>query len=291
MRTPENILVSSEKAEGFTFSAGKENAIAVRWLGQAGFEVFYKNYHLLIDPYLSDHLAKKYAGKEFPHTRMMPSPLAASEINDLDFILCTHRHSDHMDPEAIPILLDNNPGCKLVAPKAVREHVLNNIISDGRRVIFVNADEDFVLAPEINLDVIASSHEELETDKHGNHCYLGYILKLGDITIYHSGDCVPYAGLAKEIKRRNIDVAMLPINGRDEYRKSKGVPGNFTFAESVELCKAAKIPITIYHHFGMFKFNTVDMDELKEKLQKSIIPKSEFIIPSAGEVSVLIKRL
>jgi len=288
MTTPGNISISSEKAEDFTFSAGKENTIAVRWLGQSGFEVFYKNCHLLIDPYLSDYLAKKYAGKEFTHIRMMPSPLAASEINNLDFILCTHRHSDHMDPETIPILLDNNPGCKVVAPKAVREHVLNNIIADSKRVLFVNADDNFVLAPEINLDVIPSAHQELQTDQNGDHYYLGYILTFGGITIYHSGDCVPYAGLTKEVKRKNIDIAMLPVNGRDDYRTSRGVPGNFTFAESVELCKAAKIPLMICHHFGMFEFNTIDTNELKEK---SIIPELKFFIPSAGEVLVLVKRL
>jgi L-ascorbate metabolism protein UlaG (beta-lactamase superfamily) len=291
MTKPENIFISTQKAEGFTWSSGKENAIAVRWLGQAGFEVFYKNYHLLIDPYLSDHLAGKYAGKEFPHIRMMPAPFAASEITDLDFILCTHRHSDHMDPEAIPILLDNNPGCKLVAPKAVREHVLNNIVGDIEKVIFVNADDNFVLAPEINLDVIPSAHEKLETDQCGNHSYLGYILKFGDITMYHSGDCVPFTGLAKEIKRKNIDLAMLPVNGRDEYRTSKGVAGNFTFAESVELCVAAKIPLAICHHFAMLQFNTVDIEDLKEKSQKTKTPESEFIIPSAGKVYLINKFL
>ena len=290
MREPKNILVTSEKVEDFAFSGDKENEIAVRWLGQAGFELFYKKYHLLIDPYLSNHLADKYAGKEFPHIRMMPAPLEASEINDLDFILCTHRHSDHMDPEAIPILLDNNPGCKLVAPKAVREHVLTNIIGDIEKVIFVNADENFVLAPEINLDVIPSAHEKLETDECGNHSYLGYILKFAGITIYHSGDCVPFAGLAKVIKRRNIDLAMLPVNGRDACRRSKGVAGNFTFAESVELCVAAKIPLAICHHFAMFQFNTVDIDDLKEQSQKTKTPESEFIIPSAGKVYLISKK-
>lgn len=281
MSTVSNISISPVNAEDFVWSSSKENELAFRWLGQAGVEIFYKNFHLLIDPYLSDHLAKKYAGREFPHIRMMPSPIDAAEINDLDFILCTHRHSDHMDPETIGALLYNNPDCMLVAPRGETEHVLNNITDDAARVIFVNADECFGLTSGIVLDVIPSSHEELKTDKDGNHYYLGYILKFGDAKIYHSGDCVPYAGLAQVLKRKKIDMAMLPVNGRDEYRRSKGVPGNFSFEESIQLCKDTEVPIMICHHFGMFDFNTIDGNLLVDKAKSVTKEHFECIVPQA----------
>ena len=54
-----------------------------------------------------------------------------------------------------------------------------------------------------------------------------------------------------------IDIALLPINGRDEYRSQNGVPGNFTVTEAVQLCRSAGIPELLCHHFGLFDFNTV----------------------------------
>jgi len=57
----------------------------------------------LIDPYLSDFLAEKYQGAEFPHLRMMQAPIEPSRLADLDWVFCTHRHSDHMDPGTLPI--------------------------------------------------------------------------------------------------------------------------------------------------------------------------------------------
>jgi L-ascorbate metabolism protein UlaG (beta-lactamase superfamily) len=263
-----NISISPEKAEDFVWDPAKENKMALRWLGQAGFEIFYKNYHLMIDPYLSDYLAKKYAGKEFPHTRVMPPPVAVSEIRDLDFILCTHRHSDHMDPEAIQILLDNNPGCKIVAPKAEREHVLNNLEVNEKKAIFANPDRTIKLNDGIEIEAIPSAHEELKRDQDGNHYYLGYILSFDNIVLYHSGDCVPYEDLPAELSVRNINIAMLPVNGRDEFRSSRGVPGNFTFEEAIELCKNASISNMICHHFGMFDFNTLDEKWLRENADK-----------------------
>ncbi|MCX6929366.1 MAG: MBL fold metallo-hydrolase, partial [Verrucomicrobia bacterium] len=95
-----------------------DHTIGLAWLGQAGFALRHGHHRLLIDPYLSDHLARKYAGTEFPHTRMMPPPLEAGDVRDLDLVLCSHRHSDHMDPGSLATLAENNSQCQFVVPRA-----------------------------------------------------------------------------------------------------------------------------------------------------------------------------
>jgi hypothetical protein len=54
-------------------------------------------------------------------------------------------------------------------------------------------------------------------------------------------------------------------DGRDALRRSNGVPGNFTFDEAADLCRAAGIGELIPHHFGMFDFNTADPDSLRSR--------------------------
>jgi L-ascorbate metabolism protein UlaG (beta-lactamase superfamily) len=78
------------------------------------------------------------------------------------------------------------------------------------------------------------------------------------LRIYHSGDCVPYPGLADELRRMAVDVAILPVNGRDAQPSAAGIPGNFTFDEAVALCRQAGINAMVACHFGMFDFNTVE---------------------------------
>ncbi|MDY0093553.1 MAG: MBL fold metallo-hydrolase, partial [Candidatus Vecturithrix sp.] len=123
-------------------------------------------------------------------------------------------------------------------------------------------------APGIGLEAIPSAHEELQVNNRGEHAFLGYILKIGTITLYHSGDCTPYPGLEDTLATHAVDLALLPVNGRDEYRKSRKIPGNFTLDEVVNLGKYANIPFLLGHHFGMFDFNTINREQAACELSR-----------------------
>ena len=83
-------------------------------------------------------------------------------------------------------------------------------------------------------------------------------MHVGKWTIYHSGDCVLYDGLVERLNKWKIDIALLPINGRDPAR---GVAGNFSAAEAVQLGKESNASLVIPCHNEMFEFNTVSPQE------------------------------
>lgn len=239
---------------------------ALQWLGQAGFAVRTGDRLLFIDPYLSDHLARKYRGMARPHDRLFQPPVRAEEVTELDFVLCSHRHSDHMDPGTLPVLALHNPNCRFIVPHAEIATAMKIGLTVDR-LIPVNAGETVRLSNDIELRVLPSAHEQLQVNERGEHHFLGFILRFEGRVIYHAGDCVPYDGLADRLRGERIGLALLPVNGR-----GKGVPGNFTFTEAVELCRAAVIPRMIPHHFGMFAFNTVDETELAREIASTTTP-------------------
>ena len=63
-----------------------------------------------------------------------------------------------------------------------------------------------------------------------------------------------YDGLEERLKQWQINLAILPINGRDSVR---GVAGNFTAEEAAELGKLIGAGLVIPCHYEMFEFNTV----------------------------------
>lgn len=255
-----------------------EEGIVIWWLGQAGFALYSGGTRVLIDPYLSDFLAHKYKDKEFEHIRMAPAPCLPEAVSALDAVLCTHAHSDHMDPETVPVIAKNNPGCRVVIPRAETARSKDIGIPE-RQIRGMNTGERIKIG-NFEIEAIPAAHEELKINGAGEYYNLGYIVKSGGLKIYHSGDCIPFPDLAAILRSKNIDVALLPVNGRDEYRSSLGIPGNFSYREAVDLCIKAGIQFMIAHHWGMFSFNTVPLEELKQMILwtselKCILPDPE----------------
>jgi L-ascorbate metabolism protein UlaG (beta-lactamase superfamily) len=267
--------------------ASSDGSVSLYWLGQSGFVVTGYNLCFLIDPYLSDYLARKYAGREPSHQRMMPSPLAPWQLNRLDFVFCTHRHGDHMDPETLPILTKRYPTCRVIVPTAEIGYAQSLGVPPGK-LVAADAGKPLVLTPELLVFPVAAAHEEIKINASGSHHFLGYVINLGKSVIYHSGDTVPYEGLQERLERHDIQLALLPVNGRDELRRGKGIAGNFTIEEAIDLCRRAGIPIMIAHHFGMFAFNTVS-PELIDQAGETAAPGLRILRAQTGIAYVLEK--
>lgn len=256
-------------------SAIRLSGVSLWWLGQAGFLLRAGQLKLAIDPYLSDSLAKKYTGKGHLHERMMPPPIDPGMLDDLNYVLCTHRHGDHMDAETLTSIRDANPHCRFIVPAAEHSRALEIGLPE-QCLISIDADERIVLGDAASVAAIPAAHEELTRNAAGQHHFLGYMLSLAGAVIYHSGDCIPYAGLDQGVQAHAPDLALLPINGR-----GKGVAGNFTLDEAIRLSETAGIASVIAHHFGMFTFNTVDPVWARTEIA-AMKPRAQVMLAETG---------
>ena len=245
--------------------------VKLRWLGLAGFVIFVNGYTIVIDPYLSDSLAKKYAGTKFPHKRMMAAPFTVDTLPEPDLVLITHAHTDHMDPETLAPLHVRFPGVPIMVPQAVEE-IAENRIGSRQSLQPIEAGDIRHFSGELAVTAFPAAHEELDLTPEGLHPYLGYGIEVKGVRLYHSGDTVPFEAMTGLVGSFAPDIALLPINGRDAFRLSNGVPGNMTGSEALELCRRAKIKFLIPHHFGMFEFNTVNPDDVLPRFKRANDP-------------------
>jgi len=228
------------------------NTLHLWWLGQSGYLVQWQGQHLLLDPYLSDSLTKKYASTDKPHVRMTERVIAPEQLNFIDVVTSSHNHTNHLDGETLIPLLEANPALQLVIPEANRAFVADRLHIDPMRPIGLDDGKATTIGA-FRFTGIPAAHEELEQDEAGHHKYLGYIIQFGLWTLYHSGDTVWYAGMVEKLRQWSIDVAFLPINGRAPERR---VAGNLDGPEAAQLTKAIGARLVIPCHYEMFEFNT-----------------------------------
>ena len=62
----------------------------------------------------------------------------------------------------------------------------------------------------------------------------------------------------EHLRNWQIDLALLPINGRDPAR---GVAGNFTAEEAAQIAKQTRAGLVVPCHYEMFEFNTVSPED------------------------------
>jgi L-ascorbate metabolism protein UlaG (beta-lactamase superfamily) len=238
------------------------------WLGQSAFLMLRGDVRVLVDPYLSDSLTKKYANTDKPHVRMSRRVVDPFLLRRINVVTASHGHTDHLDAETLAAIragdaADAQPtNPQFVAPRAIRELAeqrwggpLDILLDDGESKPF---GEPAIYA-------IASAHDAVDRDEHGRCKYLGYVFEMGPFTVYHSGDTVLHDGLVESLSRFSIEVALLPINGRAPERR---VAGNLWGREAAALAKAIGAELVVPCHYDMFEFNTATPDEFVDECER-----------------------
>lgn len=228
------------------------------WLGQSGFLIQWQGHHLLIDPYLSDSLTRKYAGTKKPHVRMTERVIAPERLDFVEVVTSSHNHTDHLDGETLMPLWRANPNLTVILSRANVSFAAERLQVDPERITPIRADGEAIRFDPFVFHAIPSAHESLEQDENGDHRFIGFVIQAGKWTIYHSGDAIPYDGLVERLKKWKLDIALLPINGRHPAR---GVPGNFTAEEAAQIGKQINAGTVIPCHYEMFEFNTVSPEK------------------------------
>jgi L-ascorbate metabolism protein UlaG (beta-lactamase superfamily) len=219
-----------------------EGTIGIWWLGQASFIVRGAGVTVYIDPYLqvSSH-------------RVVPPPLAPEQVTNADIVLCTHDHGDHIDATALPGIAKASPRAPILVPGVAREKVAGLGFGTDR-VVVPPVDETVSYGP-LKVTAIPAAHEELDYTPERGNPYLGYVIELNGVKLYHSGDCTMYAGLTERLLVHRPDVALLPINGHDWKRLHEGCIGNMSYREAADLAYSTGVDLVVPMHYGMFVNN------------------------------------
>jgi len=249
------------------------------WLGQSGYLLLWKGKRVLIDPYLSDSLTKKYASTSKPHIRMSERVVDPELLKNICIVTSSHNHTDHLDGETLIPVIKNNSNISFIIPEANRQFVCERVQIPNDFPFGLN-DGESIKVDEFTFHGIPAKHNEIERDQTGRCKFLGYIISFGKWNIYHSGDTLWFDEMVELLKPFKVDIGLLPINGNDPAR---GVAGNLDAKEAAQLGNAIHAGIVIPCHYDMFTFNTADPNTFESESQK--INQPYYILKPGGHFS------
>jgi L-ascorbate metabolism protein UlaG (beta-lactamase superfamily) len=247
--------------------------LAFWWLGQNGFIYKGGNTVLYVDVYLSPNARR----------RTLP-PLKPAEITNATAVLCSHDHSDHLDPGAIPGMAAASPNALFVMPRAATQR-MRSLGVPGDRLRPLNDGESVEIAGARVL-AVKSKHEFFHEHPQLGFPYLGFVVDLNGVRFYHAGDTITYDGLLTRLQELKPHVVFLPINGRDAVRYRTNCIGNMTFQEAVDLAGEAGARLAVPMHYDMFATNSEDPQKFVSYLNAKFPGVNTWVGPIGEKVEV-----
>ena len=246
------------------------------WLGQHSFAMRLGATVLLVDPFLSPVPG-----------RLMPPPFAPEDVHGVDAVACTHDHLDHLDPIAVEGLAAHT-SCTFVAPRA-HERRMQSLGVPSERLVLLNDAESGVVG-DVRVHAIKAAHEGFDRTPDGLYPHLGFVYEADDATVYHAGDTVWWEGLQARLRAWRLDVAMVPINGRDAERLADGVIGNMVYQEAADLVGQLGVALAVPAHHGMFESNTADPRDFEAYVRSRYAATEVWVGPPGVDVPFAARR-
>jgi L-ascorbate metabolism protein UlaG (beta-lactamase superfamily) len=225
-----------------------DQEIALTWIGHASFLLQAEGVNVLIDPNWSSWVKG---------IKRMRSPgVALNALPEIDLVLVTHAHFDHLDRRTLRGIAANQP---VVVPFEV-----GDLVHDlGFRVVQeLQYWETFEYGPlRVTLTPCRHWGARLLHDSHRG--FGGFIIEVGGRVIYHCGDTAYFEGFQEIGRRFPVDVALLPIGAYDppSLRTVHMNP-----EEALDAFVALQAKVMVPMHYGTFRLSYEPLDEPPRRL-------------------------
>lgn len=245
------------------------------WLGHSTYFIMLDGKSILVDPVLSGSVSPiPGSGKSFSGTEL----LALELIPEIDYVLLTHDHYDHMDYKTLQALQSKIQN--IIVPLGVGSH-LEHWGYEKHQIIEKDWWDEIHLDPEFTITLTPARHFSGRSIWSGNTLWTSYVLQSRFKRIYIGGDS-GYDTHFKDIGQKlgPFDLAILE-NG--QYNPSwKHI--HMTPEEVIQATKDLKAQVVLPVHSSKFVLSNHSWNEPLERVSNQALKENQDIVtPLIGQ--------
>lgn len=218
----------------------------ITWLGQAGLLFENENITIMVDPYLSNSVAKLEPKNE----RRVPVDERFLGVTP-DVLLLTHDHLDHTDPETLVHLFKEDAPFTVLASANAWKHVRPML--KGQNPVRMTPG---TVWSEKGVTFYAVRAE------HSEETAVGFIIDDGEKTYYVTGDTLYHFDVIDDVLslcEEGPDVVFLPVNG---------LGNNMNMEDAADFAYEIGAKVAVPLHCGLFD----SLDPAKMPFEDKVIP-------------------
>lgn len=238
-----------------SFLENSENVIV--WLGHATFFIRLNGISIITDPVFNNASLTK---------RKSPLPFDVNLLKDIDYILISHDHRDHLDKKSLQLIVRNNPQAEILSGLKMDEW-FNKMLDSPKMQLAGWYQQYNTDTSKIKIYFLPARHWSsrnlFDTNK---HLWGSFVIQTDDKKIYFSGD-TGYNSHLKEVGTlfNGIDICIMGIGAfKPEWFMS---PNHISPYDAVKASNEMQAKQFIPMHYGTFDLSNEPLGEPIEIMQ------------------------
>jgi L-ascorbate metabolism protein UlaG (beta-lactamase superfamily) len=244
-----------------------DGRVRITWIGHASFFLQFAGHSVIVDP--------NWANWHGPVKRQRHPGLRLNAVPEVDLVLVTHAHFDHLHKPSLRVLQAREG---IVVPRGSGKSV--------KRLGFPAIHEmtvwDTLQFGQLEIVHTPSHHWGARFLHDTYRDFGGYIVSAAGKSVFHCGDSAYFDGFAEIGKRYQIDVALMPIGA---YDAPSGRDVHMNPEEAVRAFADLGAKVLMPMHYATFPLGNEPQQEPLERLLTEadrLGISDQIIIPEEG---------
>jgi L-ascorbate metabolism protein UlaG (beta-lactamase superfamily) len=262
-------------------AAWPDNSITLAWLGHATVLINFYGVHVLTDPALFRRIGVDVRLTTVGPLRLTACALPAAQLPDIDVVLLSHAHFDHLDTASLgalrghPVVVSAPKTADLV-PRAgvvgVHEIRWNQTAALRTR------------RGDLEVRAIEVKHWGARLNHDGYRGYNGYVIRREGRSLLFGGDTAHTRVFAEHRRHGPYEAAIMPIGAYDPY-----IHNHCTPEQAVAMADAAGARLFAPIHHKTFRLSEEGFNEPIERAEAALATEPERLaVREIGDTIVLV---